>query len=65
MIIYTVCVNPESGKYLAISASDPTLRAIAYSEAEALADLIKKTPGITIDAVVCIETTSCCALVSA
>ena len=52
MKIYTLCVDPERGKYLAISTEDPKVRAFSYSsEEEALGLLVKQNPGIVIEEV--------------
>jgi hypothetical protein len=59
MTIYTMCVDAESGRYLAISASDPTIRVISHqSETHALGWLVEGNPGITIEKVVSIPTGS-------
>ncbi len=57
MVIYTMCVNPESGRYIAISTDDPDRRVIAASEAEAIGLLVESQPGIKVDNVCRIDTT--------
>jgi hypothetical protein len=53
--IYLISVDDESGRTMAISASDPGMRAISYTEDGALAALVKANPGITIARVIAID----------
>ncbi len=55
MVICTVCINPESGTYLAISCEDPDLQAIGVSHEEALGLLVFENPGIKVDNAIRIE----------
>jgi hypothetical protein len=53
--IYTMNIDPERGKYLAISTEDPKIRAFSYDNEEAaLGLLVIQHPGIVIDEVVSI-----------
>jgi hypothetical protein len=52
MTIYTLCVDQERGRYLAVSALDPGIFATGSSEIEALGQLVTATPGIQVDNVV-------------
>ena len=58
MTIYTMCVDPERGAYMAISAEDSSLKVVCgTSEEEALGRLVAQTPGIVIDKVISVDTT--------
>jgi hypothetical protein len=42
MTIYTMCVDAERGRYMAISAEDPAMKAFSHtSENEALGELVQ------------------------
>ena len=41
-VIYTICVDPENGKYCAFFSDSPKVRAVAYSRAEAIVELMEK-----------------------
>ena len=56
MVIYTMCVDPERGAYMAISTDDPDCKVICSSEEEALGRLVRERPGIKVDNVVHIDT---------
>lgn len=56
MRIYTVCVDPERGRYLAVSTEDATVRAESYtSEDEAVGILIREYPGLVVEKVVSLD----------
>ena len=60
MTIYTMCVDPERGKYLALAVGeDGWLTAISHtSEAEAIGTLVAENGEITVEAVHSVETSA-------
>lgn len=56
MNIYTVCVDPERGRYLAISTEDPKMFAVSEGSFSAVGVLVTNNPGIQIDQVIDIDT---------
>ena len=56
MVIYTMCVDAERGRYMAISTDDPDLKVLASSAEEALGILVRDNPGIKVDNVCSINT---------
>lgn len=51
-----MCVDPERGRYMAISTDNTNDKVIASSEAEALGLLVAQRPGIKIEGVISVET---------
>jgi hypothetical protein len=49
MRVFSVCVNPESGIYVAFCADDPLIHARASSSEEAIGRLLLSRPGLIID----------------
>lgn len=59
MKIYTVCIDPERGIYLAVSNEDHKLRAVSYTSHDAAVGiLVTNNPGLNVEAVHTIETDS-------
>ena len=57
MTIYTMCVDPERGAYMAISCDNPDDKIICgTSEQEALGRFVESHPGVTVDKVVSVDT---------
>lgn len=56
MKIYTMCVDAERGRYMAISTIDPSIKVIAGSEMEAVGNLVKQHATVVIEAVIHIDT---------
>lgn len=62
MTIYTMCIDPQSGKYLAVSAHDARVRAVSYTSSLAAVGMLvtSVTCGgepITIEAIQEVDTT--------
>lgn len=58
MNIYTLCVDPERGRYLAVSTENPEMIASSYtSEDEAIGILIRENPGLVIDNIFSLDQT--------
>lgn len=55
VVVYLISVDDQSGRYLAISAADPKIKAVAFTENDALGALVRANPGICIRSVVSID----------
>jgi hypothetical protein len=55
MVIYTVCVDRENGRCLAVSCDDPDQQEIGSNYEEAVGAFIIKRPGIKVDNVCILE----------
>jgi len=57
MTIYTLCIDPERGRYIAIGSSVPPKVAMSHrSESDAVGRLVQEAAYIEVDAVISIET---------
>ena len=59
MVIFTLCIDPERGRYIAFSSEDCELTAISHnSEEEAVGLLMINCPGLPFDAVKSVSTST-------